>query len=209
MLNNFPQPGRSYAEIAQIVHQLPTTLESMLDSGFVINKLLDNRANLLRISPFLLFNVLLRQTIDSKRNAMERRVINYLANLLSLFVKTERVYRIEPQDQKTYEYLVDLIEASTLTDARRQFLVYAHVGNYSLYLTGLFPSWIDYRYRFKKRPVTADYYSELGRSYFHQASLHPLAKEYRLDEVFLRLALMFDDYKKALNRLSDDYMGKK
>jgi hypothetical protein len=206
LVENFPQPGRSYEEIAQLIHQLPTTLESMLDSDFVFDKILGQRRFLIDISPFLLFNVLLRRILTGERTAKERGVINYLANLLSLFVRTDRLYRVQQYDQETHENFVELIEEATYGDSRRQFLVYAHIGNYALFLTGLFPEWIEYRHRYQRRPVSPAFYTDLGRAYFERAAAHALAREYRLNEVFFRLAFMFDHYKSALNQLANRYL---
>ena len=206
LIENFPEPGRSYEEIASVIHRLPTTLESMLDSQFVFDKIMRDRTRYIRISPFLFFNVLLRHILSSRRTPIERSTINYLANLLTIFIRTDRVYRIQPHDRQTYEYLMDAIKETTEVDTKRQFLIAAHIGNYSLYLSGLFSKWLDHRHRFKRRPVDARYYAELGRTYYHRAATYPLANEYGLSDVFLHLALMFDHYRKVFNQLADRYL---
>jgi len=207
LLEHFPEPGRSYEEIARLLNELPTTLESLLGSEYVSRQILERRDRILEISPFLLFSVLLRQTITERRNAEERRVINYLANLLSLFARSDRLYRLSDEDRESYEYLVDLIAAANDAEPRRRFLAYAHIGNYSLYLTGLFPRFIEHRRRYRRRPVDARYYTDLGRRYFQEAAHHPLAREYRLSDVFLRLALLFDHYRRALNIMASRYLA--
>lgn len=207
LVNNFPQAGRSYEEIAQVIHRLPTTIESMLDSEYVFNKILYQRTLLLDISPFLLFNVLLRRSLGGARTAKDRKVVNYIANLLSLFVKIDRLYRVQLTDKKTYEYIVAMIDEAARADWRRQFLVYSHIGNYALYLTGIFPQWIEYRHRYKRRPVDLKFYTDSGRAYFERASTHPLAREYQLRDVFFYLAFMFDHYRQALNHMARQYLS--
>lgn len=61
LLENFPVPGRSYDEMVDIIHRLPTTLESLLYSDYVYRAIFDHRKLLLDISPFLLFSVLKTQ----------------------------------------------------------------------------------------------------------------------------------------------------
>lgn len=207
LIERFPQPGKNFAEIASVLNALPNTLESLLDSEFVLQALLERKQLLLGVSPFLLFNVLLRRTLSDHRSRTDRRVVNYLANLLSLFVRTDRLYRIAPADPRVFEYLVDLIEAQASSDKRQQFLIHAHIGNYALFLTGLFPAWIDYRHRFQRRPVDRKFYCDFGRAYYHQAAGNPLAGEFGLDDVFLRLALTFDRYVGALNRMREEYFA--
>lgn len=207
IIEHFPLPGRSYEEIARVVHDLPTTLESILSSDFLFQRICDKSELLLDVSPFLLFNVLLRHTLTDHRTQSERRIINYLANLLSVFVHTDRMLRVQPYDSEGREYLIDLISESEGADANRQFLIYAHIGNYSLFLTGLFPQWIEYRHRYKRRPVDMGYYIDFGRTYFNRAASHRMANELGLDDVFFRLAVLFESYQSTLNHISRTYLA--
>lgn len=206
LIESFPQPATSYAEIARILDSLPNTLESVLTSDAVVEKVIYDREKLLRISPFLLFNVLLRQVLSDHRRPAERRVINYLANLMALFVSTHRLYRIDSADAEAYNYLVDMIEQAVGADRQRRFLVHAHVGNYSLFMTGVFGAFLEERFKNGRRTVNGDYYADLGSASFSQASTLPPAQEYRLTEVFVRLALTFDSYRQALGTIARDFI---
>ena len=184
LIENFPKTGRSYEEIAQLIHHLPKTLESMLNSESLFNKIRDRSLLILEISPFLFFSVLLRRSLMDQRILGDKKVINYIANLLSLFVRTDRLHRIHRNDKQTHHYLTDMIQEAVNADTRRQFLIYSHIGNYSLYLTGIFPQWIEYRRRYKNRPVSTQFYIDFGREYYERASSHTMAREYELGEVF-------------------------
>ncbi len=133
-------------------------------------------------------------------------MINYIANLLSIFVRTDRLHRIRRHNEQTYPYLTDMIQEAVNADARRQFLIYSHIGNYSLYITGFFPQWVEYRRRYKNRPVSTQFYIDFGREYYERASAHAMAREFELDEVFFRLSIMFEVYKGALNHLAKQYL---
>lgn len=206
LIENMPRPARSYEEIARLLDTLPNTLESMMNSDYVFQAIFDRRRMLLDISPFLLFNVLLRRSLAGPFSSLERRVINYLANLLALFVRTERVHRIEPQDPAAHDYIVDLATQAEGADPRRQFVTYAHIGNYSLYLAGLRAAWVDHRHRFRRRAVDERYLCDAGRSYFDRAARHALARQLRLDDVFLRLAMVFEHYRGALAYLARNHL---
>lgn len=206
IVENFPEPAGSYEDMARIFASLPTTLESMLDAEYVYRRIYENRQELLEISPFLLFNVLLRRCIGGVRTQTERSVVNYLANLLSLFVRTERLYRPEAGDSQSYEYFVDLSAEAARADERRSFLLRAHIGNYALYLTGIFSDALEYRHRYKRRPVDPRYYADMGRVGYRDAASSRLAKIYKLEDVFLRLALEFDHYRERLNVLAREYL---
>ena len=206
LIDSFPQPASSYAEMARVLDELPNTLESMLTSQSVVQRVIFDREKLLRISPFLLFNVLLRQVLDDHRRAAERRVVNYLANLMALFVTQHRLYRIDSADAEAYGYLVDMIEQAVSADRRRRFLVHAHVGNFSLFMTGMFGAYLEERFKHGRRTVGTDYYADLGSASFSQASVLPPAQEYELTDVFVRLALTFDTYRRALGNIATDYL---
>lgn len=205
LIENMPQAGGSYEEIARVLESMPSTLESMLTSDYVYALIRDRRNLLLTISPFLLFGVLLRRNLDTPRTPVERRVINYLANLLALFVRTERLYRIEDgADPKAY--VVELLQGLAEAEPRQQFVTYAHIGNYALWLTGLQAAWLEHRHRYGRRAVDTRYYESQGSAYFDRAAHHALAREFGLQDVFLRLSMMFDHYRAALDRMRRNEM---
>jgi hypothetical protein len=206
LIDHFPEPGKNLEEIATVLHQFPNTLDSMLDSEYVAVQILNRRDELLNISPFLLFNVLLRRTLGRPRGSTDRSVVNYLANLLALFVHSDRVHRITRDDRQTYEYLFDMVAAAAEADPQREFLLHSHIGNYALYLTGMFPGWIEYRHRYRRRPVNMDYYIDMGRAHFQQAATHRLAGEFGMDAVLFRLAVMFDTYRSGIRHMARDYL---
>ena len=206
LIENMPSAGGSYQEIAAVINDLPSTLESMLTSDYVFELIRDRQRLVLGISPFLLFSVLLRRSMGRPATMLERRVVNYLANLLALFVRTDRVFRIAPDESEPHEYVWELVEQGEQGDTRRQFLTYAHIGNYALWLTGLQAEWLDHRHRYGRRTVGPNYYADFGRAYFDRAARHRLAEEFGLDDVFLRLAMMFDHYQKALSRMRREFM---
>lgn len=207
LIERFPEPGRTFEEVAAVIERLPSTLESLIESEWVIKRILDRSELILDISPFLFFSVVLRRTFGRPQGTLERKTLNYIANVLSLFVRLDRLYRVQPGDAETRAYIVDLIQEAAQSDDQRQFCIYAHIGNFALFLTGLYPQWIEYRHRYKRRPIDRDYYEEQGQVHFHQASRHRLARDYRLWDVFLRLALDFRHYAQGLNRMADCYFA--
>ena len=206
LIKNFPKPGRSYEEIAELIHELPTTLESRLNSESLFDKIRDSSESLLQISPFLFFSVLLRRSLTDRRILGDRRVVNYISNLLTLFVQTNRLHHVCHQGELSTHYLTDMMTDAQGADPHRQFLIYSHIGNYSLYVAGLFPESIKYRQRYRDRPVGLQFYINFGRQYYEQASGHAIAREYELDEVFFRLSIMFEVYKDVLNHLAKQYL---
>ncbi len=206
LVENMPQPGESYEAIARVLETLPSTIESMLTSDYVYQLINDRQQLILGISPFLLFSVLLRRSLGRPRTMLDRRVLNYLANLLALFVRSDRVFRVEPEDREPHHYVVELVAEAEEADPRRAFVTYAHIGNYALWLTGLQMQWLEHRFRFGRRPVSPGYYAEFGQSSFDRAARHQLARGFGLDDVFMRLAVMFDHYREGLTIMQREHM---
>ena len=207
LIDNFPKPGRSYEEISSAIQNFPEILESVLHSEELFLKIRDKKKLLLDISPFLLFSVLVRRSLVDNRIIGDKKAVNYIANLLSLFISKDRAYRVARGDQYTHSYITDMIQEAQSADSQRQFLIYSHIGNYSLFLTGMFPQYIEYRHKYRRRPVNIQFYIDFAKTYYELASEHALAREYNLGEVFLRLSMMFEVYKDALNYLSKEYLG--
>jgi hypothetical protein len=91
------------------------------------------------------------------------------------------------------------LEAS---EGERRFRVMVHLGNYALWLAGLFPDYIAARHLRKGGPDVT-YYDALGRRGFGLASDHALADRYGLDAVLRTAAERFPSVRGALNGLSD------
>jgi hypothetical protein len=77
----------------------------------------------------------------------------------------------------------------------------AHLGNFALWLSGLFPDYIAAR-QLRKGGPDLSYYGTLGRRGFALASDHVLADHYGLDGIFRSAAGRFDHIRLALNELS-------
>ena len=154
--------------------------------------------------PRLAFYVMVRHTLRES-GLSDPRVADYLAALLVEFASQGRAYRIARYDDKTYAYLVDLVtELEAESSMRRQFLLHAHIGNYALWLSGLFPDYVVARVRRKAAPGL-DYYESLGATGYRTASEFELAGRYELRDIFRQVASGFGGVRRALNRISDRY----
>ena len=202
LFERFPVPGVNMEEAVQLALERPTTLESLLDSDYVAEAIDDRQTQWLEVSPKLFFNVLLRRSLPGPRNLQTRRTIHYLANLLGLFVSSDRLYRVQNDEEQSFQYLVDLVQEAAQSGPERCFVVQSHIGNYSLFLAGLCKPWIDYRHQYKRRPVSMEYYCRMGSGHFFTASRHRLAEQTGVKPVFQDLAMRFDYYRGGLERMS-------
>ncbi len=97
------------------------------------------------------------------------------------------------------------MEEAGRADGERQFRVRVHLGNFSLWLTGIFPDYIAARQTRKGGPALP-YYEALGRSGFLLASDHRLAETYGMGAVLPLGGERFQTLRLALNRMSDQML---
>jgi hypothetical protein len=177
----------------------PETRDLILDDDLLFRALLE-QGGCLRVSPHLYFYVLVRQVL--RRAGLEdRRVADYVAELLTEFSREERARCVTP-DGASLNYFFDMLAALDKADDRTAFWIRAHIGNHSLFMSGVFPEHIRHRSERRGAPGLR-YYQDLGRANYRAASEHCLAARYDLAAVFDTLAEQFEPTRLALNDLSE------
>jgi hypothetical protein len=174
--------------------------DALLDSTELLERLLAVRTVLVP-SEALFFYVLVRHTLKHA-GIDDRELADYLASMLLDFGRRDRAWRIDWNDDQRHRYLVDILMDLEASEGERRFRVMVHLGNYALWLAGLFPDYIAARHLRKGGPDVA-YYDALGRRGFGLASDHALADRYGLDGVLRTAAERFPSVRGALNGLSD------
>ena len=132
----------------------------------------------------------------------DRVLADYAASVLLHFGLRDAATRVGETDDEVYTTLADLLRDVESADARRSFLVRAHLGNYALWLSGLFPDYIQSR-RWRRGGPDLDYYEEMGRRGFQLAAGHHLAAEHGLAPLYAAAADRFAVLRVALNSVSD------
>lgn len=175
-------------------------LDLILDQKKLFHALLEDRT-LLGVSSHFYFYVLVRQAL-LRAGFDDRELADYVAALLAEFASMRRVRRPADNWEGKMDYLVDLLREIKDADEPTRFLLALHLGNYALFLSGLFSEHIEYRARRRAAPGLA-YYEELGSGHFHAAQSHRLASKYELVPVLATLAEQFRPTRQVLNDLSD------
>jgi len=134
----------------------------------------------------------------------DRELADYLAALVLEFGDHDRHARLRRADDQTYRYLVDMVGELTGMDdtGERGFLLRVHLGNYSLWLAGLFPDYVESRHSRQGGP-DLPYYDELGRQGYRLAAEHRLAARFGVADIYRTAAQRFPTLRVAFNRLSD------
>ena len=176
--------------------------DSILDSPRLVESLLTDGTPL-TISPQLYFYVLLRHVLK-ETGLNDRNVSDYLASLLERFSQTARLKSPADGQGNPIQYVSDMLIALRHASPVQTFLIRAHVGNYSLFITGIFHETVQSRSQ--RGAPDVSFYEDVGRSNFRVAAGHQVARSCALSEVFETLADGFHDVRLALNRLSESLL---
>ncbi len=172
----------------------------ILDNEALYRALLE-RHGCLQVSTHFYFYVLVRQVLR-RAGIDDRSVADYVAEMLAEFSRTERAQCLVPGQTRALDYFFEMLAALQTADDRTRFLIRAHIGNHSLFLSGVFPERIRFRAEYRGFP-DLKYYEDLGRANYRVASDHRLAHKYDLAPIFTTLAERFRTARLALNDLSE------
>src|SRR5215469_3850476 len=172
----------------------------ILDDEALFHALLERRG-CLRVSSHFYFYILVRN-VFRRSGVKEREVADYVAEVLAEFAQAERARCVMPGRINSLDYFFEMLSALHGADDRTSFFVRAHIGNYSLFLSGVFPDRIRFRAEARGFP-NVKYYDALGRTHFRAASDHRLAQRYAVAEIFNTLSERFETTRRALNDIAD------
>src|SRR5689334_2953476 len=131
---------------AECLVQLLSDEESrdlILDDEALLHALLERRG-CLRVSTRFYFYILVRH-VFRRSDIQDRAVADYVAEVLTEFARAERARYLVPGQTGPIEYFFELLAALRTADDRTSFFLRVHVGNYSLFLSGVFPDRIRSR----------------------------------------------------------------
>ena len=139
-------------------------------------------------------------------SGIESRVLaDYVAAMVLEFGQQSRAYRISRYDDREYGYLVDIMKDMAEARGQREFLLRVHLGEFALWLSGLYPDYITARVHRKGGP-DLDYYEEMGRTGYRLAADHPRARSGALSPLYRDAADTFGRVRRALNAFSDRFL---
>lgn len=174
--------------------------DQMLDDPIVYNTLTHSN-HCLSISSHLYFYVLVRN-VFSRSGIEDREVADYVASLLVEFTLLKNLPLRVPPDQAPIEYVFEMLAASARADGRTRYFIQAHIGNHTLFVSGVFAERIEHRRNTRGFPGLS-YYEGVGAGSFRAARDHRLARKHELIDVFDRLSDDFSTARKALNDLAE------
>lgn len=177
-------------------------LDAILDDPRTLNAVLAG-SRFSSARPELVFYVLVRHAL-LEDGITDRGVADYLAALLVTFGRGGRAWHIA-EDTTEYRYLVDIAAAADQSSGRRAFLLRAHLGEFALWLSGIFPDHITARVQRRAAPPLS-YYEEMGSTGYRLASRFDEAEVHGMAELYRNCADFFPALRVALNRVADRHL---
>ncbi len=176
------------------------TRDLILDDETLFRALLERRG-CLRVSSRFYFYVLVRH-VFKRSDIHDRSVADYVAEVLAAFSDARRAECIIPGQAAPLDYFFEMVSALQTADERTSFLLRVHIGNHSLFLSGVFPERIRFRAEARGFP-DLKYYEQLGQTHYRLAGEHRLAQRYRMEGILRTLAERFQTTRRALNDMAD------
>ena len=193
--------ARSQTDHVSIVDLLSDdgTRDSILDHPRLVDAILSNPAQL-RISSQFYFYVLARHVLR-EGGIDDRKLCDYIGSLLETFSRANQLHHPDEIEHHAHEYISDMLIALQRVTPQQAFLLRAHVGNYSLFISGIFHE--NTQRRTSRGGPGLRFYEDVGRTNYQFLAGHETARRCELNDVFESLADRFHDVRVALNDLSD------
>ena len=159
-----------------------------------------------------LFDLFLIKTLYVERRSTDGHIIDYLSSMMSSFLFTRDLFPLVRDNRRFGFMLSDLLEEmQNMTRFPNLFEAYRKLGDYSLFITGIFPASLSRRRRWRRpyyRAPTVDvhYHVSNGKNYYHLASTHELADETQQRMLLSKLSSYFEIYMGAMNEVSERYV---
>lgn len=126
-------------------------------------------------------------------------IADYLSALIIAFGQKDRAWKIDDYDDEIYNYIIDLRKDGIAEhQEHRQFRLHVHLGNFALWLSGIFPKHVT-----EKRGQSLRYFDNMGQTGFIKASLNPQAKRMEMAELFEGIADQYLAIRMAFNAFSE------
>lgn len=137
-----------------------------------------------------LFAALTEQTFQVELGVADPPLTDYLTEMLVRFTRTETIYRFRGAEGERLVEVVDMLEEADLRESSPQRELHRHIGDYTLFWSGVFPEVLP-RLQGPNRKDHLISYEQRGRESYLIAS--------RFDEE------PYEEEAEVMRRLSDDY----
>jgi hypothetical protein len=178
--------------------------DAILDDPRTLNALLAHSGGFSTAPQNLVFYLLVRHSL-LEHGIRDKTLADYISALLTNYGKGNRAFKVEESDAAETPYLIDLVTRAESASGHHAFLLHAHLGDFALWLSGLFPDYITARVQRHGAPPI-QYYENLGASGYRNAADHNAAQRSGMNALYRTCAESFPDLRIALNSIADRHL---
>lgn len=177
-----------------------SSLDLLLDNPAVLEAVMDE-AGCLRVSPRFYFYVLIRDIL--KRGKVHTpSLCHYLSEVLESFTKMTNLCHSGAEGSSSYAYLSDLLIALQKLPPNQSYQLRVHLGNYSLFMSGLFLDRLEFHSKRTGAPGIR-FYESVGSASYRIAAENRIARQDQVDRLLQELSQGFHELRLALNEIAD------
>src|SRR4030095_10734524 len=129
----------------------------------------------------------------------DRKLCDYVASLLETFSHASRLRISDETHDLAEQYISDILIALNRATPEQAFLLRAHIGNYSLFISGIFHEITQRRSR--RGGPYINFYEQIGRTNYQLVSSHVVARRCELDDVFEGVGDRFREGRVAVDQI--------
>ena len=137
-----------------------------------------------------LFAALTEQTFQVEFGFADPPLIDYLSEMLVRFVRFESIFKIRDLLGQRLDEVADMLLEADQREGHPQREVHRHIGDFTLFWTGVYPEALKYLKRWDHKDAVLDYQCQGKRSYYIASTIPDEAHQ---------------DETRILRRLSDEF----
>jgi hypothetical protein len=154
-----------------------------------------------------LFNSLVERTFSLSLGGYDPSVADYLADLLTDFIHMDQIYRLKDARGRRLEEVAEMLMEGDVRLSARSFIrereVHKHIGDFTLFWTGIYPEMLRY-FRSAVRKDSLIDYVEQGKNSYYIASTFDHGEFRQEAKVLRRMSQEFDFCIFALSRVRQE-----
>jgi hypothetical protein len=179
--------------------------DHILDHDLIYDQIIDH-TSCIRISSAFYFYILTRRVLR-KAGVEERALSDYVAAVLTAFSRINQLQEatIATPDAvpRHFAYVSDLLAALNNAEPHQAYALRSHIGNYALFLTGIFAEQVEAQAEQRGAP-SIGFYETVGQSSYRTVAGYPQAQRAQLGRIYQQLAEQFHEIRMALNGMVEN-----
>ena len=129
---------------------------------------------------------------QSRLGMADPPLIDYISDLLTRYVRMEMIYSIRDLSGRRLEDVVEMLTEATARIGNAQREVHRHIGDFTLFWTGVYPEALQRMRGPRKMDHFVDYCAQGKRSYYIASTIQTDGDQNASGEVLERLSHQFE-----------------